>query len=124
MSSYEYEDYVRDQRKKINQVLVTEDQIKEQKQVELRQVVYDELLKKYNVLQNEIKEKNEKIEMLEAMVVDDMEKLGAYEQDRWIKIPYEKMRLMFLLQERPEFILCCIDKENNFKCAKAPNEIR
>lgn len=124
MSSYEYEDYVRDQRKKINQVLVTEDQIKEQKQVELRQVVYDELLKKYNVLQNEIKEKDEKIEMLEAMVVDDMEKLEAYEQDRWIKIPYEKMRLMFLLQERPEFILCCIDKENNFKCAKAPNEIR
>lgn len=124
MSSYEYEDYLRDQRKKINQVLVTEDQIKEQKQVELRQVVYDELLKKYNVLQNEIKEKNEKIEMLEAMVVDDMEKQESFDRDRIVEIPYEKMRLMFLLQDKPTSIFLCFDKENKLKWAKAPNEIR
>lgn len=112
-----YEDYVNEQRQQ-QQVLVSDQQVEEQKQVELRKIVYDELLKKYQNLLQVSKEQEDKIKTYESIIMEYMDKEGA---DMIVEVSHEKMRRI-LIEKQYKTIFLCFDKEKKLKWAKAPHE--
>lgn len=122
----EYEDYVREQRQKIQQVLISKEEQetheKEQKMEVLRHDAYNKLLNDYHKQAEILKQKEQEVRDLEEIGAELMQEVESF-QERIIEIPYEKIRLMFLLQEKPTKIFLNVDKENKLKWVKAPHEM-
>lgn len=112
-----YEEYVNEQRQKINQVLVTSEQLEEQKQVELRKLVYDELLKKYQTLMEEKKVLENEKRMLEEMVMEYMDKEN---KDTVYEVSFEKMRRI-MIENQFRTIALIFDKEKKLKWGGDPS---
>lgn len=116
----EYEDYVKEQKQQQQAVLVTQQQIHEQEMEKTRQDVYQSLLKRFQLLQESLKQEQQKSHDLEEIVAEYM---GKVDDDRIVEVPFFKVNYMFIMQEKPESIFLCFDKENKLKWAKTQKEM-
>lgn len=117
MSSETYENYVARQT-----AIFSEEDLARQKQDDDNKLVYNDLLARFHLLQNSLKDEQQKVEDLKDIVRDYMQKIETF-SERVVEIPFSLVKNLFSFQENPTSIFISVSANNKLIWAKGPEEM-
>jgi hypothetical protein len=115
--SSEYDNYIARQT-----AIFSPEDLERQKQEDDHKLVYNDLLARFHLLQESLKDEQQKVEDLKSIVMDYMNVISSF-KERIVEVPFFKLHTMFLLQARPSSLFLCVDENNRLKWVKAPEEM-
>jgi len=110
-----YEQYIEQQ----TQLFAPEQQTQQQENLQL---VYDDLLKRFHLLQDALKDEQARVTRLEQLVEDYGKAYDTF-SERIVEIPFSTVYNMFLMEQHPTSLFFCVDDHEKLKWVKAPREM-
>ncbi len=95
---------------------------RQEKQKQDLQIIYDDLLKRFHLLQDSLKEEQARVVRLETLLEEAYNAYDSFKQ-RVVEIPFSTIFNMFYMQEKPSSIFLTIDDHDKLICVKDPREI-
>ena len=113
-----YEQYIEQQT-----AIFTPEDLQRDKQQQDLQLIYNDLVKRFHLLQDSLKDEQQKVQDLKSLLLDYMDHIASF-KERVIEIPFSKLYNMFLLEARPSSLFIAVDENNKLKWVKAPHEMK
>ena len=110
----EYEQYVAQQT-----ALFAPDRI----QQENLQTVYDDLVKRFHLLQDSLKDEQARVEKLQELLEDYGKAYDTF-KERVVELPFSKIYNMFYMEKHPTSLFICVDDHEKCLWVKAPEEMK
>jgi hypothetical protein len=112
----QYEQYIEEQTR-----LFAPEQ-KEQQQKNL-QTVYDDLVKRFHLIQDALKDEQARVTALETLLSDAYNAYDTF-KERVVEIPFSKIYNMFYMEQHPTSIYMGIDENEKLLWVKTPEEMK
>jgi ABC-type phosphate transport system auxiliary subunit len=111
-----YEQYIEEQ----TRLFAPEE--KEQQQKNL-QIVYDDLVKRFHLLQDALKDEQARVERLEMLLNDAYNAYDTF-KERVVEIPFSKIYNMFYMEQHPTALYMCVNDQEKLLWVKTPEEMK
>jgi hypothetical protein len=96
---------------------------RQEKQKQDLQTIYDDLVARFHLLQDSLKDEQARVSRLETLLEESYNAYDTF-KERTIELPFSLIYNMFYMQEKPTSLFLCVNDHDKLLWAKAPEEMK